>query len=179
MSAGPERWGWHRLDPDWASRLVRRAGVAPGDLVLDIGAGRGAITRPLLDAGARVVAIELHEGRARSLRTELAGRDLVVVRTDAADLRLPRRGFKVVANPPFGVTAAVLRRLLHPASRLERAELVLPWWACVRWATGRGLGGLASSRRFELGLGPRVPPRAFHPPPPSPAGVLSIHRRRG
>ncbi len=61
-AGGNVPWGWHRLAPGWAERLVADAGVRPGDLVLDIGAGDGAITAPLVVAGARVVAFELHPG---------------------------------------------------------------------------------------------------------------------
>lgn len=44
--------------------FVEAAGVRGGDLVVDLGAGTGALTRPLLAAGARVLAVELHPGRA-------------------------------------------------------------------------------------------------------------------
>ena len=54
-------WGWHRLTDSWARRLVAKADVRPGELVLDIGAGHGALTAPLLAAGAHVVAVELHD----------------------------------------------------------------------------------------------------------------------
>jgi 23S rRNA (adenine-N6)-dimethyltransferase len=37
----PRRWGWHRLTEHWAARIVAAAGVRPGELVLDIGAGEG------------------------------------------------------------------------------------------------------------------------------------------
>ena len=60
----PPAWGWYRLDPAWADRLVADSGVSRGDLVLDIGAGDGALTEPLLERGARVIAVELHPGRA-------------------------------------------------------------------------------------------------------------------
>ena len=85
------RWGYHRLDPRWAERLVEHAGIRPGDLVLDIGAGDGALVAPLLRRGARVVAIELHAERASRLRERFADDAVKVVRADAADLRLPRR----------------------------------------------------------------------------------------
>ena len=45
-------WGWHRLADDWAERIVAAAGIRPGELVLDIGAGHGALTGPLVRAGA-------------------------------------------------------------------------------------------------------------------------------
>ena len=64
----PVWWGWQRLDSRWAETLVAAAGIGAGDLVLDIGAGAGAITRPLVAAGARVIAVELHPGRAAMLQ---------------------------------------------------------------------------------------------------------------
>ncbi|HTN80888.1 MAG TPA: methyltransferase domain-containing protein, partial [Acidimicrobiales bacterium] len=90
-SAG-RTWGWHQLDPRWAQQLVADAGIGRGDLVVDVGAGWGALTRPLIETGARVIAVELHPGRAAHLRRHF-GDDIVVVEADASDLRLPRRAF--------------------------------------------------------------------------------------
>ena len=171
------RWGWHQLDRRWAARLVALADVSPGELVLDVGAGRGAITAELLRAGAHVVAVELHEQRVAFLRERFDGQRVTVVRADASDLRLPRRPFKVVANPPFGATTALLRRLTAPSSRLEQASLVLPAWAATRWAAGRGAGGPRSRQAFVCALGPRVPTWAFRPPPPHEPRILLVHRR--
>jgi 23S rRNA (adenine-N6)-dimethyltransferase len=151
--------------------------VSPGDLVLDVGAGRGAITSELVRAGAQVVAIELHEQRIAFLRERFVDSRVTVVRADASDLRLPRRPYKVVANPPFGVTTALLRRLTAPSSRLACASLVLPSWAATRWAAGRGTGGPRSRSRFTCSLGPRVPARALRPPPPHDPSILLIARR--
>jgi 23S rRNA (adenine-N6)-dimethyltransferase len=173
-SGSSGRWGWHRLDERWAARLVALARVAPGDLVLDVGAGHGAITAALLEVGARVVAVELHAKRVAFLRERFEGCRVTVVRADATDLRLPRRAFKVVANPPFAATTALLRRLTSPSSRLERASLVLPAWAATRWAAGRGTGGVASRRAFACSLGPYVPSSAFHPAPPNDVRILVV-----
>jgi 23S rRNA (adenine-N6)-dimethyltransferase len=151
--------------------------VSPGDLVLDVGAGRGAITKELVRVGAHVVAIELHEQRIAFLREQFDGQPVTVVRADATDLRLPRRPFKVVANPPFGATTALLRRLTSPSSQLERASLVLPAWAARRWAEGRGAGGPRSRQAFVCALGPRVPAHAFRPPPPHEPRILVVSRR--
>jgi 23S rRNA (adenine-N6)-dimethyltransferase len=171
------RWGWHQLDSRWARRLVAATDIRPGDLVVDIGAGGGAITAELVRAGASVIAVELHPRRVAQLRDRFSGEPVTVVRADAGDLRLPRRPFKVVANPPFGVTTALLRRLTTPSSRLERASLVLPAWAVARWAGGRGAGSATSKRMFTCTLGPRVPANAFRPAPPRDPAVLLIARR--
>ena len=174
--SGP--WGWHQLGKHWATRLVTLADVGPGDLVLDIGAGSGAITQELLRAGARVVAVELHPERAAFLRARFDGAAVKVVRADAADLRLPRRPFKVVANPPFSVTVALLRRLTASSCQLQRASIVLPTWAVARWVSGRGVGTASSARAFVYDRGPTIPARAFRPTPPADPAVLLIRSRR-
>jgi 23S rRNA (adenine-N6)-dimethyltransferase len=170
------RWGWHQLDSRWVRRLVDATGVRAGDLVVDVGAGTGAITAQLVRAGASVIAVELHPRRVGQLRGRFADAPVVVVRADASTLRLPRRPFKVVANPPFGVTTALLRRLTAPSSRLDRATLVLPAWAVARWSAGRGAGSPSSKHAFTCSPGPRVPAAAFRPAPPRDPAVLFVAR---
>jgi 23S rRNA (adenine-N6)-dimethyltransferase len=174
--AAPRRWGWHELDARWAARLVREAPVAPGDLVLDIGAGSGALSAALLAAGARVIAVEVHPGRAQLLRARFRS-DLVVVQADASDLRLPRRPYKVVANPPFALTTVILKRLLQPGSRLLSADLVLPQYACRRWCGPDAPGAGRWQQGYRTSLGPAVPRSAFRPQPPAVPMVLRIERR--
>lgn len=176
-ASGNTPWGWHRLAPVWADRLVADAGIRPGDLVLDIGAGTGAVTAALVAAGARVVAVELHPRRLAVLRERFAGDDVTVVRADAADLRLPRRPFRVVASPPFAITSKVLRRLLAPGSRLVCADLVVQHATARRWAAGHAPGAGRWRREYATGTGRRIPRRAFTPPPAVDCTTLVISRR--
>ena len=175
--AGARPWGWHQLQPSWAERFVADASIPRRSVVLDIGAGVGAITEPLLQAGARVIAVEAHHGRAMSLR-ERFGRDVIVVEADAADLRLPRRPYYVVANPPFGVSSALLRRLLQPGSRLVAARLILQDPVARRWAGPAAPGARRWTRAFTASLGPRIPRDAFAPRPRVDARVLMLDRSR-
>ena len=144
--------------------------------MIDVGAGRGALIAPLLDIGARVIAVESHPTRARYLR-ERFGRAIVVVQADAGDLWLPRRSFHVIANPPFAVTSALLRRLLQPGSRLLTASIVVQEPAARRWASIDAPGYRRWVRTFDARLGRSIPRRAFRPPPPVDARVLRIVRR--
>jgi 23S rRNA (adenine-N6)-dimethyltransferase len=130
-------WGWHRLDHEWAARIVAQAGIRPGELVLDIGAGEGALTAPLIRAGARVVAVELHPARAERLRRQFP--EVTVVHADAARLRLPSRPFRVVASPPYGITAGLLGLLLAPGSRLGARR-----WCQSRARTARSASSTAA-----------------------------------
>lgn len=177
MSAdGRTRWGWHRLTDSYARRLVQLADVQRGDVVLDIGAGTGAITAALVDAGARVIAIELHRGRAETLRDRFEHAPVKVVPVDASDLRLPTRPFRVVANPPFAITTGLLRRLTAPGSRLVRGDLVVPAFMAERWVQGRVPGAGRWRRSYAASISMRVPSRSFVPPGP-PAAVLTISAR--
>lgn len=153
MSEKRTRWGWHQLDSRWAARLVDDAGIHSGDLVLDVGAGTGAITQPLVERGARVIAFELHSTRANEFRRKFDKDNVTVVQADGADLRLPRRPFRVVSNPPFSISVAVLRRLTAPGSRLVRADLIVPWHLAERWAFGTPQGAGRWRNEFECSLG--------------------------
>ncbi|HZM40953.1 MAG TPA: rRNA adenine N-6-methyltransferase family protein [Acidimicrobiales bacterium] len=178
--AGHSPWGWHRLAPSWAERLVADAGVSRGELVLDIGAGTGALTAALAERGARVVAFELHPQRLAALRSRFAGHNRVtVVRADVADLRLPRQPFRVVASPPFAQTTAVLSRLLAPGSRLMRADLVVQQQAAQRWAAGRAPGAGRWAQVWDARAAQRLPRHAFDPPPRCDCAVLRLTRSTG
>jgi 23S rRNA (adenine-N6)-dimethyltransferase len=138
-------------------------------VVVDLGAGEGALTVPLVRSGCRVLAVELHPRRAAALRDRLAttrvdaGR-VAVLELDLEAFRWPGHPFRVVANPPYAGINALVRRLLA-VRQLRSADLV------VAEGAARGL-----LRRYDgrLELGPRVPPRAFRNRPPAGARVVRI-----
>ncbi|MGI8675607.1 MAG: rRNA adenine N-6-methyltransferase family protein [Nocardioidaceae bacterium] len=174
MSAGSvRRWGWHRLQPEWAERVVSATRVRPGELVLDLGAGTGALTWQLAQAGARVLAVELHPGRVAALRRRFADQPQVrIISVDLVAFRLPARPFRVVANPPYAVRAQLQRRLLAHPSRMYAADLVLPR-AYVHRVLAQGTGRPG----WQATGGLRLPRSAFEPPPPVDSAVLQLRRR--
>jgi 23S rRNA (adenine-N6)-dimethyltransferase len=164
-----------------AEQLVRDAGIAPGPLVLDLGAGSGILTRALVDAGAHVRAVELDPAALRQLRTRFGDDPRVkVVEGDASALRLPDEPFAVVANLPFAVGTAILRRLLgDPRVPLTQLDAIVEWGLAAKrtavWPST--LLSCTWGAWYELRLVRRVPRACFAPPPSVDAAVLRATRR--
>jgi 23S rRNA (adenine-N6)-dimethyltransferase len=158
---------------------VDAAGVEPGELVVDVGAGRGAITAALVERGAEVWAVEADPALASGLRERFGARARVV-EADARRLSWPRRRFAVVANLPFAGATEILDSLLgDPTIPLCRAELVLQWEAATKrtavWPST--LLGVLWGALYDLRLIGRLDPTAFAPPPSVDAGVIRALRR--
>jgi len=178
----PNPAGAHFLrDHTLIAELVRASGAGQGRLVLDLGAGSGAITARLAAAGARVIAIEHDPRLAAGLRRRFDGdRRVEVVQADLRTVPLPRREFLVVASPPFSLTTALCRRLLDdPAVPLAGAELILQRGA-ARWLASprpRDAETAWWAARYELRLARTVSPASFVPPPRVDAARLTITPR--
>jgi 23S rRNA (adenine-N6)-dimethyltransferase len=160
--------------------LVDGAGITPGELVVDVGAGRGAITAELVDRGATVWAVESDPALAEVLRDRFGDR-VRVVEADARHIRWPRDPFAVVANLPFAGGTEILSSLLgDPEVPLRHAEFVLQWEVAAKRASvwPSTLLGVVWGALYDLGLARRLAPSAFAPPPPVDAGVLRAVRRR-
>jgi 23S rRNA (adenine-N6)-dimethyltransferase len=161
-----------------AAELVRDAGVEPGDLVVDLGAGSGRLTAELATVAAHVVAVELDPHWARQLRGRWANVD--VLEGDAASVPLPARAFRVVANLPFQGTNPILRHLLDdPSVPLVRADLVVQWGVAVKRALPwpSTVNGVIWGAWYSIFAARRLPPDAFDPTPSVDAGVLVAERR--
>lgn len=178
------RLGQNFLRPEIADRIVAEADFRPGELVIELGAGLGAITIALARRQVEVVAIELDPVWAKRLRdrTREAFPDNVrVVEGDFLSLSFPSRPFRVIGSLPFAHTTDVLRRLLeNPYMALERADLI------VQWEVARKRAALPPSTMrsttwlpwWEFLLGRHLPAAAFRPVPHVDSGVLIIRRRQ-
>jgi 23S rRNA (adenine-N6)-dimethyltransferase len=153
----------------------------PGSLVLDLGAGNGALTRALADAGARVRAIELDHAALQQLRSRFGNNPLVeVIEGDATLVPLPTERFGVVANLPFAAGTAILRRLLgDPRARLTQLDVIVEWGLAAKrtavWPST--VLGCTWGAWYDLSLVRRVPRACFAPPPTVDAALLRATRR--
>ncbi len=118
-----------------AKRIVRAGRVEQGGVVLEIGPGKGILTRALLESGAKVLAVE-KDDRAiplleETFRDEIAKGQLTLVHGDALTLKLDEYGltepysYSLVANIPYYITGAILRTYLsHKTPPLYVSVLV-------------------------------------------------------
>ena len=182
------RWGQNFLaDPRVARRIAGAVGVAPGETVVEIGPGRGALTWPLLENGARVVAFEIDARLAGSLRTGAEGRPLVVVTRDAlrADVgaELAAAGalppVPLVGNLPYESATPMLRAFARRPDLFSRLVVMVQKEVADRLLArpgGRAYGFLtldvgahaACRRLFD------VPPGSFAPPPKVTSSVVEL-----
>lgn len=161
-------------------QLVSAALLGPGDLVIDFGAGPGAITAALAATGARVLAVERDARFARRLSRRFDGHNVRVVHADLRRVPLPHRPFSVVASIPFAVSTTLLRRLLGDRRvPLRGAELIVEW-GFARRVTAECPDRAETARwaaRYQLTLRRRIPADSFSPPPAVDAAQLSIRPR--
>lgn len=178
MSHQPrKRFGQHFLhDPAVIGRIIDAVGPAPGERLVEIGPGEGALTLPLLARGVRLTVVELDRDLAARLaaRPE-AGDALAVVQGDAlkvslASLAVPGERLRLVGNLPYNVSTPLLFRFLEQAAVIRDMHFMLQREVVERMVAppgsktyGRLSVMLAAACRVEALFD--IGPGAFRPPP--------------
>jgi len=167
-------------DAELVRRLVAALPLRRDDTVLEIGAGRGVVTQALAASGCRVIAIEKDPALCDELARRFVARGNVEIRRgDFLSQALPPCPYRVVSNVPYGITSAVVRRLVHGPSPPEDAWLVLQREAAEKFAglPRETLFSLLTKPRFTLSI-VRMFRRSDFSPAPSVDSVLLRIRRR-
>jgi 16S rRNA (adenine1518-N6/adenine1519-N6)-dimethyltransferase len=165
--------GQHFLKDEKAiAAIVSAAGTGN---VLEIGPGRGAITLPLLKAGATVTAIEKDDVLAERLSDRLT-----IINEDFLRAELPAGKWRVVGNLPYAVATPILQKLLlwdgwDEAVLMFQKEVAERVCAPVGGADF-GLLRLSVLLRAQAELLFTLPPGAFAPPPKVDSAVVRLRR---
>lgn len=129
------RLGQHFLTGEWAATaLADAAQIQPGETVLEIGPGKGALTKKLLATGGRVIAIEKDEMLVRHLEAtftnEIASGRLIVLHGDirnfdAQRLNLKAGEYVLAANIPYYITGEIIRQFLSTSAQPRAIALLI------------------------------------------------------
>jgi 16S rRNA (adenine1518-N6/adenine1519-N6)-dimethyltransferase len=174
-----KRFGQHFLhDPSVLERIVSAIDPRPGDHLVEIGPGGGALTRLLLQSGIDALdAVEIDRDLTGSLRVQFASfSGFALHRCDAlefdfAELARSRGGkLRVVGNLPYNISTPLLFHLLASVASIEDMHVMLQREVAERIAAAPGD---ASYGRLTIMLAPwvdvdllfEVGPGAFRPPP--------------
>lgn len=170
-------------DTNILESIVLFAGVIPGSYILEIGPGRGALTKSLLEAGASVKAIEL-DAELAPLLEEQFGKNAKFSLTVGNILDIPLRdlvseteAYQVVANIPYYITAPIVRKLLTEAPTPLSITLLVQKEVAERLAGGaKTRSVLTVSAQFysRVQLGPVIARKYFDPVPKVDSQLVSF-----
>ncbi|GIP06628.1 ribosomal RNA small subunit methyltransferase A [Paenibacillus lautus] len=162
--------------------MIDLARIRSTDTVLDIGAGTGALTFPLAEKAARVLAIEADPAFVDKLLGKMKdSSNIRVKQSDFLEIPLPRNPFAVVANIPYSITTPIMGKLLEcPGLPLQRAVLLVEMGAAKRFTAVpiQDPRILSWRMQYDIRLVRTVSPRHFAPPPQVDSAILTIHRRK-
>jgi 16S rRNA (adenine1518-N6/adenine1519-N6)-dimethyltransferase len=170
-------------------RILAAASLSSADTVIEVGAGKGVLTRALASAAGRVIAVEIDEGLCAHLRRRLAARpnvepvcgDILSLSPDELLARAQASPpYVVVANLPYYIASAVLRHFLESAQPPVRMIVMVQAEVGQSIAAPPGRMSLLSvSVQFyaQAKVLFYVPPRAFRPPPKVRSAVIRLDVR--
>jgi 16S rRNA (adenine1518-N6/adenine1519-N6)-dimethyltransferase len=175
------------VDPNTVRRIARLADVGPGDHVIEIGAGLGALTEALIETGASVTAIEIDDGLSRVLADRLHDRDVRVVHGDARRLdwdellsSAPR--WTLVANLPYNVATPIIADLLDDVPLIDRMLVMVQREVAERFVARprtRAYGAVTVKIAYwaEAEIIGYVPATVFLPRPKVESALVMLRRR--
>jgi 16S rRNA (adenine1518-N6/adenine1519-N6)-dimethyltransferase len=194
MAQARKRFGQHFLESAWVRKLIDAAAIGPEDAVLEIGPGRGAITRPLAERAGRLLAVEVDRDLAADLdaahlpNVTVVTRDILQV--DLAPVIAswlgappgPSNTIRIVGNLPYNISSPILFTLLELAAQtngVRDALLMLQKEVADRLVARVGTGDygvltVLTAVRADVTRVLALPPGAFRPPPKVHSAVVRL-----
>ena len=184
------RFGQHFLEPAWVAKLVAAIDPQPGDTFLEIGPGRGALTKALAPRAGRLVAVEIDRDLAAAL-PEWVPATVRVIEGDFLEIDLAallageRLPLRVAGNLPYNAATPILATILAAAAGggvFADATVMLQKEVADRLVAAPGsadYGPLALAVALDADAETvlTLPPGAFRPPPKVNSAVVQLRFR--
>jgi 16S rRNA (adenine1518-N6/adenine1519-N6)-dimethyltransferase len=174
------------IEPDVVERIAGVAAIQPGETVVEVGPGLGILTRELLAASGRVIAIELDRELAAQLRSAFGSEQrLELIEADALSVDLSElihsgETYSVAANLPYSSASAIIRFFLEQPRPPRRLTVMVQREVAERLAAKPGamsILGVATQFYAEPTIAFHVPPGAFVPSPKVESSVVTLDVR--
>ncbi len=177
--------GQNFLKSNLALKKIIEAGeITPDDIVLEIGPGRGALTSKLLEKAGKVIAVEkdnqLFSFLKEKFAEQITNSSLVLVHDDilefdTSDYKMKK--YKVIANIPYNITGAILKKFLTKKSQPERMILMVQHEVAKRIVAQdkkESILSISVKAYGEPKMVMKVPARYFSPAPKVDSAVIAI-----
>jgi 16S rRNA (adenine1518-N6/adenine1519-N6)-dimethyltransferase len=174
-----KRFGQHFLtDTGVIDAIVAAIDPRPGDALIEIGPGLGALTQPLVERCGHMTVIELDRDLAARWRKHAS---LEVIEADVLTVDFASRGDKlrIAGNLPYNISTPILFHLLDTAAQVQDQHFMLQKEVVERMAAapgGKDYGRLSVMLQWRYHIEPLfdVPPEAFEPPPRVDSAVVRM-----
>jgi len=172
------------IDPNIVRKIVAAAAVEPSETVLEIGSGRGILTRSLCKSHKTVIALEIDPHLVGYLKETLRYSNLDLRHADALHFAydtLPGRTV-VIANLPYYISTPLLFTLLEAKDRISRMVLMLQAEVAERIVAvpntdGYGILSVLTQYRAEVKIAFRVSKNCFRPRPDVDSAIITLRMR--
>jgi len=185
--------GQNFLKSEIALRKIIEAGeIKPDDIILEIGPGKGALTKKLLDSSGQVLAVEkdreLIELLKEKFKKEIIEKKLILIEGDILEFQprnynLETRTYKIIANIPYNITGAILKKFLTEKNQPECMVLMVQHEVATRIVARPNQNGTGAKESIlsisvkaygEPKMVMKVPARYFSPAPKVDSAIISI-----
>ncbi len=177
-----KRFGQNFLtDTGVIHRIVSAVNPKPGERIIEIGPGHGALTRALVESGCDLQVIEIDRDLTAALKDSFPGLQVInadVLKTDFGEL-LSERSARIVGNLPYNISTPLLFKLFEQAGRISDMHFMLQLEVVERICAApstHDYGRLSVMAQFHCN--PRklfdVPPEAFSPRPKVQSAIIRL-----
>jgi 16S rRNA (adenine1518-N6/adenine1519-N6)-dimethyltransferase len=188
-----KRFGQHFLnDRSIIDQIVTGAGVSAEDHVIEVGPGRGALTRPLLAQGALLTAVELDWDLVEGLKSKFEGQDRIqivegdILKIDWSTIIHSQKKSKIVANLPYNISTPIFFKFVTHRHQLGSIVIMVQKELAQRlYHTGEGsklkdygILSVVAANTFTVQKVCDVPASCFSPQPKVDSMVIRLLPKR-
>lgn len=161
--------------------IVSYAKISPDDVVLDLGAGKGALTIVLNQKAKKVIAVEYDRKLVDILKQKAFHQpNIKIIHENILNIHLPKEPFIVVSNIPYSITTPIMKMLLNkPTSSFQRGVIVMEKGAAKRFTSNITKDPYVIAWRmwFDIRYVKGVSRRNFTPMPRVDSALITINRK--